>query len=64
MAQVTKYTKDYLIYVRERVGALIENGDLLEQAYDIDQSPYRHLDTFKELSKRNAEQTYRHMEFE
>ena len=64
MAEVTRYTRDYLIYLRERIGALIEDGGDLQAAYEIDQSPYAHLDTFRELAKRNADRIFRAMEFE
>jgi glyoxylase-like metal-dependent hydrolase (beta-lactamase superfamily II)/rhodanese-related sulfurtransferase len=64
MQEVTKYTRDYLIHMRNRVGGLIEAGGLLEQAYEVDQSAYSHLDTFDELARRNAGQIFRHMEFE
>ncbi len=64
MAEVTRYTRDYLVYLRERIGALIEDGGDLQAAYQIDQSPYAHLDTFRELAKRNADRIFRAMEFE
>ena len=62
--QVTKYTKDYLVYLRGKVGKLIEDGGGLKEAYLIDQSPYSHLPTFRQLAKRNAGQVFRAMEFE
>jgi len=62
--QVTKYTKDYLVYLREKVGKLIEEGGGLKEAYLIDQSPYSHLPTFRQLAKRNAGHVFRAMEFE
>ena len=64
MAAVTTDTKDYLVYMREKVGALIEEGGYLEQAYEIDQSPFQHLDTFEELARRNAGRIFREMEFQ
>jgi glyoxylase-like metal-dependent hydrolase (beta-lactamase superfamily II)/rhodanese-related sulfurtransferase len=64
MAEVRKYTRDYLVHMRSRIGELIDDGGLLEQAYGVDQSDYRHLDTFDELARRNAGQIFRHMEFE
>ena len=64
MAEVTLYTKDYLLYLREKVGALIEEGGALLDAYDIDQSAYMHLPTAEFLSKRNAGQVFQSMEFE
>lgn len=64
MAEVTKYTRDYLVYLRARVRELLDAGGGLAESYDLDQSPYAHLDTFEELAARNAERVYREMEFE
>ena len=64
MDQVTKYTKDYLVYMRSKIGELIEAGGSLEDVYQIDQSPYAHLDTYDELSALNASTIFRAMEFE
>ncbi|MEM6465453.1 MAG: MBL fold metallo-hydrolase [Pseudomonadota bacterium] len=64
MAQVRKYTRDYLLYLREKVGAYLDEGGDLAGAYYIDQSPYAHLDTFEELAKRNAGRVFEQMEFE
>jgi rhodanese-related sulfurtransferase len=63
MAQVTKYTKDYLVYMREQIGTLIDAGGGLTDAYEVDQSAYQHLDTFEELARRNAGRIFREMEF-
>ena len=64
MAQVRRYTRDYLVYLRQKVGAHLENGGDLAEAYYVDQSPYAHLDTFEELAARNAGHVYEQMEFE
>lgn len=64
MAQVRRYTRDYLVYLRAQVGALLEAGGDLSEAYYVDQSPYSHLDTFDELATRNAGRVYEQMEFE
>ena len=64
MVQVRKYTIGYLTYLRGKVGELIDNGGGLKEAYLIDQSPYRHLPTFRQLAKRNAGAVFRSMEFE
>lgn len=64
MAQVRRYTRDYLLYLREQIGAHIEDGGDLADAYYVDQSPYAHLDTFEELATRNAGRVYEQMEFE
>ena len=64
MAEVTRYTRDYLAYMRAQIGALIENGGGLEDVSSIDQSAYSHLDTYDELAKLNASLIFRAMEFE
>ena len=64
MATVTRYTRDYLVYMREQIGELIENGGSLQDVYRVDQSAYAHLDTFDELAALNASTMFRHMEFE
>jgi glyoxylase-like metal-dependent hydrolase (beta-lactamase superfamily II) len=64
MAQVRRYTHDYLVYLREKIGEHLENGGDLSDAYYIDQSPYASLDTFEELATKNAGRVYEQMEFE
>ncbi|MEM8877181.1 MAG: MBL fold metallo-hydrolase [Pseudomonadota bacterium] len=64
MAQVRRYTHDYLVHLREKIGEHIDNGGDLTDAYYIDQSPFSHLDTFEELATRNAGVVYTEMEFE
>jgi glyoxylase-like metal-dependent hydrolase (beta-lactamase superfamily II)/rhodanese-related sulfurtransferase len=62
--EVTRYTRDYLVYLREKIGEVIDEGGDLQQAYNVDQSPYAHLDTFHELARLNADMVFRAMEFE
>jgi glyoxylase-like metal-dependent hydrolase (beta-lactamase superfamily II)/rhodanese-related sulfurtransferase len=64
MATVEKYTKGYLVYMREKITAVIENDGGLNEAYNIDMTPYQHLDTFKELGKQNIATLFKQMEFE
>ena len=64
MAEVTRYTRDYLVYMRGQMTQLLENGGGLDEAYQVDQSAYSGLDTFFELSRRNAGRIFRAMEFE
>lgn len=64
MAQVRRYTRDYLIWLRARIGEHLEDGGDLADAYYVDQSPFAHLDTFEELATRNAGRVYEQMEFE
>lgn len=64
MDQVRRYTRDYLIYLREKIGAHLDAGGDLAEAYYVDQTPYAHLDTFEELATKNAGRVYEQMEFE
>ena len=64
MAQVTRYTHDYLVYLRGKIGAHLDAGGDLTDAYYVDQSPYKGLDTFEELATKNAGRVYEAMEFE
>ena len=62
--EVTKYTRDYLAFLRAEVQKLLDEGGTLADAYNIDQSAYSHLDTFEELAARNAGMVFEAMEFE
>lgn len=64
IAQVRRYTKDYLVFLRSKIRELIDRGGTLKDSYDIDQSAYAHLDTYEQLAKRNAGRVYVAMEFE
>ena len=43
---------------------LLDEGGDLNDAYEVDQSPFAHLDTFRELAKRNAGMVFQAMQFE
>lgn len=64
MAQVRRYTFDYLTDLRAKIAAHIEDGGELAEAYYVDQSRWSHLDTFEELATRNAGRVFEAMEFE
>ena len=64
LAQVTRYTRDYVDDLREKIGKHIEDGGDLAGAYYVDQSQWQHLDTFKELATKNAGVVFSEMEFE
>ncbi|HEC12335.1 MAG TPA: MBL fold metallo-hydrolase [Acidiferrobacteraceae bacterium] len=64
MAEVTRYTRDYLVELRAKVAAVIDSGGSLLEAYEVDQSAYAHLPTFEFLAKRNAGRVFQAMEFE
>jgi glyoxylase-like metal-dependent hydrolase (beta-lactamase superfamily II)/rhodanese-related sulfurtransferase len=61
---VTRYTRDYLVYMREQIEKILDAGGGLNEAYRIDQSDFAHLDTFHELSRSNAALIFQQMEFE
>jgi len=64
MAQVRRYTKGYLEDLRGKIGAHLEAGGSLADAYYVDQSAYANLDTFEELATKNAGRVFEQMEFE
>jgi len=64
MAQVRRYTRDYLSYLRKKVRKVIKAGDGLADAYHVDQSPYAHLDLFEKRAKKNAGEVFKTMEWE
>lgn len=64
MDQVRRYTRDYLAWLRARIGEHIDAGGDLTDAYYVDQSPYANLDTFEELATRNAGRVFEQMEWE
>jgi glyoxylase-like metal-dependent hydrolase (beta-lactamase superfamily II) len=64
MDQVRRYTHDYLVFLRGKIGEHIDNGGDLSGAYYVDQSAYAHLDTFEELATKNAGRVYEQMEWE
>lgn len=57
-------TRDYLVYLREKVAALLEKDGTLQDAYEIDQTPFKSWHTFEELAARNAGRVFARMEFE
>lgn len=61
---VDTWTRGYLEYLRGKVAVLLDEGGTLEDAYDIDQTPYAHLDTYQELAAKNAGRVFEAMEFE
>jgi glyoxylase-like metal-dependent hydrolase (beta-lactamase superfamily II) len=64
LAQVTRYTRDYLVDLREKIAEHMDNGGDLAGAYYVNQDRWRHLDTFDELATKNAGRVYAEMEFE
>ena len=64
MAQVSRFTRDYLSDLRQKVSEVLENDGDLAEAFYVDQERWRLLDTFEELAKRNAGRVFEEMEFE
>ena len=61
---VRKYTKDYLVHLREEIEKILDDDGDLNDAYNINMSKYEHLDTYKELGKQNIARLFKQMEFE
>ncbi len=64
LATITKFTKDYLVYMRAEVEKVLDEDGGLYEAYNIDQSMFRDRGTYRELHKQNAERIFKQMEFE
>ena len=64
MAQVTRYTSDYLKDIRAKIGEHIDAGGDLAGAFYVDQSQWSRLDTFEELATKNAGRVFEEMEWE
>ncbi|MGR3377143.1 MBL fold metallo-hydrolase [Salipiger abyssi] len=64
MAQVTRFTSDYLKDLRAKIRVHIDDGGDLASAYYVDQSTWEGLDTFEELATKNAGRVYEEMEWE
>ncbi|MCR4378116.1 MAG: MBL fold metallo-hydrolase [Rhodospirillales bacterium] len=64
LAQAKAETYDYLVFLRTEISKILEAGGPIEEAIKIDQSAFRHLAVFDEISKRNAQNVYMQMEFE
>ena len=64
LATVRHYTVDYLEFLTRQVTDLIDEGGMLMDAYEIDQSQFMQWKTYRELSRLNAERLFRMLEFE
>lgn len=61
---VTYYTENYLTYMLKKVEEVLDEDGGLTEAYQIDQSAFRHWKTYRELALRNAASIYKMLEFE
>lgn len=57
-------TLDYLVNLRQKIAAHIENGGDMIGSVKVDQSKFSRLLQFDALARRNAQQVYAEMEFE
>jgi glyoxylase-like metal-dependent hydrolase (beta-lactamase superfamily II)/rhodanese-related sulfurtransferase len=64
LATITKFTKDYLVYMRSEIEKILDEDGGLTEAYQIDQSRYKDWGTYRELHQRNAARIFKQMEFE
>jgi len=64
LATTTKFTKDYLVYMRSEIEKVLDDDGGLNDAYAIDQSQYHDWDTYNELYRQNASRLFKQMEFE
>lgn len=64
LAKARAETRDYLRHLRAEVGALLDAGGTLIDAKSVDQSAFRHLAVFDQISRRNAQAVFTEMEFE
>ena len=64
LAGATADTYDYLVNLREKMGAYIDEGGGIIESVNVDQSAFSYLENFEGLAKRNAQQVYSEMEWE
>ncbi len=64
LATATADTYDYLVNLRTRMGAYIDNGGDIIDSVNVDQAAFSYLENFEGLAKRNAQQVYSEMEWE
>ncbi|ARE39459.1 SoxH protein [Rhodovulum sp. P5] len=64
LATARRDTRDYLVNLRSRIGEHIEAGGDIIGAVDVDQSGFAYLDSFDQLSRRNAQEVFSQMEWE
>jgi glyoxylase-like metal-dependent hydrolase (beta-lactamase superfamily II) len=64
LARARKDTYDYLKFLRESVGAFMEEGGDITRIGTLDQSRFKGLQNYDALKGRNAQQVYQAMEWE
>jgi glyoxylase-like metal-dependent hydrolase (beta-lactamase superfamily II) len=64
LARAQKDTYDYLVFLRQSVGAFMEAGGDITRIGTLDQSRFKYLQNYDTLKGRNAQQVYQAMEWE
>ena len=64
LATATRDTYDYLRFLREQVGQLIDEGEDIQAISGIDQSAFSYLEAYEDLHGANAQRVYEEMEWE
>jgi glyoxylase-like metal-dependent hydrolase (beta-lactamase superfamily II) len=64
LARARADTLDYLVFLRETVGAFMEAGGDITQIGTLDQSRFAYLEDYASLKGRNAQQVFQEMEWE
>jgi glyoxylase-like metal-dependent hydrolase (beta-lactamase superfamily II) len=64
LAQARRDTLDYLVFLRESVGAFMEEGGDITRIGSIEQSRFSYLEDYTTLKGRNAQQVFQEMEWE
>ncbi|MBL4805669.1 MAG: MBL fold metallo-hydrolase [Rhodobacteraceae bacterium] len=64
MEHATADTYDYLVNLRAKMGAYIDDGGDIIDSVNVDQSAFSYLANFDRLAKRNAQQVFTEMEWE
>jgi len=64
LAGATRDTYDYLINIRSKMAAYIEDGGEIIDSVKIDQAAFSYLENFEGLYGRNAQEVYSQMEWE
>lgn len=60
----TRDTHQYLVFLREAVQSLLDEGRGMEDVGEIDQSRFSYLDNYEALKGRNAQRVYAELEWE
>lgn len=63
-ATIDQTTRGYLMFLQAEVRKLLASGGTLADTHKIDQSAYRHLHTYQELSATNAMRVFTELEME